>query len=118
MSASKPTFTQVAQWRGVLGKLSRFIRSVDFVVLELLRRLVITAANTLLTKMQASSNEEYPWQHSIDEGKTYDDTSESSPPAILTVKLVLNVPEPETGNEVSSTPDKGEHRDIANLLWF
>ena len=51
----QPTFTQMSQWRGVLHRLKCFIRLIDFLVMELLRRLVLAALRTLLAQVKASS---------------------------------------------------------------
>ena len=116
--AAKPTFTQIAQWKAVLGKLSKFVRSVDLVVLELLRRLVVTAANTLLAKVQASAAEQYPCQQDVGEGsKTCDERDESSPPAILTIQLVLGMHEPGGSHEANSTLEKGEVKKVISCIF-
>ena len=51
----EPTFTQRAQWRTVLRRMARFIRLVDFLIMELLRRLALVALRTLLAQVKASS---------------------------------------------------------------
>ena len=51
----QPTFTQMSQWRGVLHRLTCFIRLIDFLMMELLRRLVLAALRTLLAQVKASS---------------------------------------------------------------
>ncbi|KAJ7369812.1 hypothetical protein OS493_036329 [Desmophyllum pertusum] len=51
----QPTFTQMSQWRGVLHRLTCFIRMIDFLIMELLRRLVLAALRTLLGQVKASS---------------------------------------------------------------
>lgn len=45
----------MSQWRGVLHRLTCFIRMIDFLVMELLRRLVLAALRTLLAQVKASS---------------------------------------------------------------
>ena len=45
--ANKPTFAEIAEWRKILHRLSFFLRSVDYLILELLRRLVLTATRDL-----------------------------------------------------------------------
>ena len=50
-----PSFTQMSQWRGVLHRLTCFIRMIDFLVMELLRRLVLTALRTFLAQVKAAS---------------------------------------------------------------
>ena len=49
-------YTKLAQWRSVHHRLKSFIRYVDFLVMELLRRLVTTAVENLLVIMEASTN--------------------------------------------------------------
>ena len=105
--AVKPSFIQIAQWRTVLTRLYKFVRSVDFVILELLRRLVVRAVRTLFTKMQASSSKQYPWQHDADDSIISHGETPSCPPAMLTVKLVLTVPEPEVVEDTSSLGESG-----------
>ena len=53
----QPTFMQMSQWRGVLHRLACFIRMVDFLIMELLRRLVLAALRTLLAQVKASSTQ-------------------------------------------------------------
>jgi hypothetical protein len=107
ISAVKPSYIQIAQWRSVLTRLFKFVRSVDFVILELLRRLVVRAARTLLTKIRASSAQQYPWQHDADDSITPHDEIPSCPPAMMTVRLVLTVPEAEVIEDTSSVGEKG-----------
>ena len=52
---SQPTFTQIAQWRAVLERMASFIRLIDFIVMELLRRLVQVSTTTLLALVKSSS---------------------------------------------------------------
>ena len=106
ISALKPTYIQIAQWRSVLTRLYKFVRSVDFVILELLRRLVVRAVRLLFTKIQASSTKQYPWKHDVDDSITSPSKTSNCPPAMLTVKLVLTVPEVE-GLEDTSLGEKG-----------
>ena len=47
----------MSQWRGVLRRLMCFIRLIDFLVMELLRRLVLAALRTLLAQVKASSTQ-------------------------------------------------------------
>ncbi|XP_028393421.1 dynein heavy chain 6, axonemal-like isoform X2 [Dendronephthya gigantea] len=113
-SDPKPTYIQIAQWRSVLTRLHKFVRGVDFVILELLRRLVVRAACTLLAKVQASSAKQYPaGQHDADDSITSHEPS--CPPAMLTVKLVLSIPEsvvmddaPSVGGKVETLFSGGE----------
>ena len=107
ISAVKTTYIQIAQWRSVLTRLYRFVRNVDFVILELLRRLVVRAAQTLLNKMQASSTKQYPWEHNADHRITSHGEVPSCPPAMLRVRLVLTVPEPELSEETTSVGRTG-----------
>jgi hypothetical protein len=107
ISAVKPTYIQIAQWRSVLTRLYKFVRGVDFVILELLRRLVVRAVGTLFTKIQASSTKQYPWQRDADESITSHCETPSCPPAMLLVKLVLTVPEVEGLEDTSSLEEKG-----------
>ena len=53
---NKPTYAQIAEWRKILHRLSYFLRSVDYLLLELLRRLVITATRHLLKFVKQSYN--------------------------------------------------------------
>lgn len=105
-SAAKPTYIQVAQWRSVLTRLYKFVRGVDFVILELLRRLVVRAARTLLAKVQASSAKQYPGQRDADDSITSQE--QRCPPAVLTVMLVLSIPESGAVDDTSSVGEKGE----------
>ena len=52
----KPTYAQIADWRKILNRLASFLRSIDYLVLEMLRRLVITATRHLLDHLVASYN--------------------------------------------------------------
>ena len=55
-AADKPTYAQIAEWRKILHRLSYFLRSVDYLLLELLRRLVVTATRHLLKFVKQSYN--------------------------------------------------------------
>lgn len=50
----KPTFTQMSQWRTILRRITCFIRLVDFLLMELLRRLVLVGIRTLAAQVKAS----------------------------------------------------------------
>ncbi|CAH1791320.1 unnamed protein product [Owenia fusiformis] len=50
----RPTYAQIAEWRKILERLSFFLKSVDYMMLELLRRLVVTASQNLLNHIMAS----------------------------------------------------------------
>ncbi|WAR20146.1 DYH6-like protein, partial [Mya arenaria] len=54
--SDKPTYAQIADWRKILQRLASFLRSIDYLVLEMLRRLVITATRQLLEHLVASYN--------------------------------------------------------------
>jgi len=45
--AKKPSFAQIAEWRKILLRLTDFLRTIDYLLLELLRRLVLTATRSL-----------------------------------------------------------------------
>ncbi len=53
-SGTKPSYAQIAEWRKILHRLSFFLRSVDYLILEMLRRLVITATKHLLKFVEGS----------------------------------------------------------------
>ena len=59
MFVEKPTYAQIAEWRKILHRLSYFLRSVDFLLLEMLRRLVTTAAKQLLKFVETSFHAGY-----------------------------------------------------------
>ena len=52
----KPSYAEIAEWRKILGRLASFLRSIDYLILEMLRRLVITATRHLLEHLVASYN--------------------------------------------------------------
>ncbi|XP_063958044.1 dynein axonemal heavy chain 6-like isoform X2 [Lytechinus pictus] len=49
-----PTYTQIAQWRAILGRLAKFLHATDYVILDLLHRLVKTAVQLLREFLQMS----------------------------------------------------------------
>ena len=55
-SGDKPTYAQIAEWRKILYRLSSFLKSVDYLVLEMLRRLVVTATKHLLDHLVSAYN--------------------------------------------------------------
>ena len=59
MFVEKPTYAQVAEWRKILHRLSYFLKSVDYLLLEMLRRLVTTAAKQLLKFVETSFHAGY-----------------------------------------------------------
>lgn len=52
----RPTYAQIADWRKILNRLASFLKSIDYLVLEMLRRLVVTATRHLLEHLVASYN--------------------------------------------------------------
>ncbi|KAL4237693.1 Dynein heavy chain 14 [Mactra antiquata] len=54
--SDKPTYAQIADWRKILNRLASFLRSIDYLVQEMLRRLVVTATRLLLEHLVASYN--------------------------------------------------------------
>ena len=56
VAADRPSYAQISEWRRILHRISYFLRSVDFLLLELLRRLVTTAAQHLLKFVLDSYN--------------------------------------------------------------
>lgn len=56
VTGDRPTYAQIADWRKILNRLASFLRSIDYLVLEMLRRLVITATRHLLEHLVASYN--------------------------------------------------------------
>ncbi|XP_071833092.1 dynein axonemal heavy chain 6-like isoform X4 [Apostichopus japonicus] len=51
---SGPSYTQIAEWRQILGRLSRYLRTVDYIILNMLHRLVKTAVKDLHEYLQIS----------------------------------------------------------------
>ncbi len=45
--SARPSYAQIAEWRKILQRLAYFLRLVDYQLLELLRRLVVTATSCL-----------------------------------------------------------------------
>ncbi|XP_070577565.1 LOW QUALITY PROTEIN: dynein axonemal heavy chain 6-like [Ptychodera flava] len=43
-----PSYTQIAEWRAILSRLSAFLRTADYIILDLLHRLTKTAVRHLL----------------------------------------------------------------------
>ncbi|PFX28824.1 Dynein heavy chain 1, axonemal [Stylophora pistillata] len=110
-----PSFTQMSQWRGVLHRLTCFIRMIDFLVMELLRRLVLTASRTLLAQVKAASmlgsivhlslmepTLEREEKKNIVKFGTDDEEEKKAVPLLL-VELVLNVPPAEEGGVDNKT---------------
>ena len=54
VGARKPSYAQIVEWRKVLKRLSVFLRTVDFVIMEMLRRLVLTAVGQLYRTIAVS----------------------------------------------------------------
>lgn len=52
----KPTYAEIAEWRKILGRLASFLRSIDYLILEMLRRLVVTATRHLLEHLVSAYN--------------------------------------------------------------
>ncbi|KAJ8308269.1 hypothetical protein KUTeg_013143 [Tegillarca granosa] len=51
---SKPLYAEIAEWRKILNRLAGFLRSVDYLLLEMLRRLVVTAVRHMLDHIISS----------------------------------------------------------------
>lgn len=51
---SKPLYAQIAEWRKILSRLAAFLKSIDYLILEMLRRLVVTAMRLLLEHLSSS----------------------------------------------------------------
>lgn len=54
--SDRPTYAQIADWRKILSRLASFLRSIDHLILEMLRRLVVTAVRQLLDHIIQSYN--------------------------------------------------------------
>lgn len=52
----KPKYFEIAEWRHVMERFSKFLKLVDRIFQEFLRRLVNNALNTLLEIFKGSSN--------------------------------------------------------------
>ncbi|OWF46435.1 Dynein heavy chain 6, axonemal [Mizuhopecten yessoensis] len=52
----KPLYAEIAEWRKILNRLAGFLRSVDYLMLEMLRRLVVTAVRHLVDHLVSSYN--------------------------------------------------------------
>ncbi|XP_069117336.1 dynein axonemal heavy chain 6-like isoform X3 [Argopecten irradians] len=52
----KPLYAEIAEWRKILNRLSGFLRSIDYLILEMLRRLVVTAVRHLVDHLVSSYN--------------------------------------------------------------
>lgn len=52
----KPLYAEISEWRKILSRLCSFLRSVDYLILEMLRRLVLTAVRQLLDHLVTSYN--------------------------------------------------------------
>ncbi|XP_032239531.2 dynein axonemal heavy chain 6 isoform X3 [Nematostella vectensis] len=119
----KPSFTQMAQWRGVLHRITRFIRVIDLLLMELLRRLVLVGLRTLAAQLQSSCVLGPPVQLSLMETteeeqillrlkKTdsllnrLEKQSGAEAAALFRVALVLNVPERTDADSKSSGQKK------------
>ncbi|GFS25384.1 dynein heavy chain 1, axonemal [Elysia marginata] len=51
---NKPLYAEIAEWRKVLARLSCFLRTVDYILQDLLRHLVFSAAQRLLDHLVTS----------------------------------------------------------------
>lgn len=104
--AVKPTYINITQWRALINKLYKFVRNVDFVILDLLRRLVVTATRTLLAIFETSSTNGNSDQTNVHVAmESCIDDSFQSPP-LLIVELILTVPE-IVEDRASSNGDRG-----------
>lgn len=65
LSENRPLYAEIAEWRKILARLSCFLRCVDYILQELLRFLVFSAAEKLLHVIKTS-------YHSQD-GEDYED---------------------------------------------
>ena len=52
----RPSYAEIAEWRKILGRLASFLRSIDYLILEMLRRLVVTATRHLLEHLVSAYN--------------------------------------------------------------
>lgn len=51
---AKPLYAEIAEWRKILARLSCFLRCIDYLLQDLLRHLVFSAAQNLLDHMADS----------------------------------------------------------------
>ena len=91
ISDKKPMYAQISEWRKVLTRLSYFLRSVDYLILELLRRIVITSTRDLLNFLIAS----FHIGNQLDDGDDDDVSTFPIPPCgndlnICETSLILN----------------------------
>ena len=53
---NRPSYAQIAEWRKILNRLSYFLRMVDYLLMEVLHRLTVTATRLLRDSIQASAS--------------------------------------------------------------
>ena len=78
-SGDKPSYAQIAEWRRILHRLSFFLRSVDYLLLDLLHRLGLTALKMLLDHVRVS----------YDAGVA-DEEEVSVIPQLMMMRMILN----------------------------
>ena len=66
---NKPLYAEIAEWRKILARLSCFLRNVDYILQDLLRHLVFSAAQSLLDFLVTS----YHAQEDEDSDEDIDD---------------------------------------------
>ncbi|XP_035825271.1 dynein heavy chain 6, axonemal [Aplysia californica] len=68
---NKPLYAEIAEWRKILSRLSCFLRCVDYILQDLLRHLVFSAAQNLLDHLVTS-------YHAQDDEDSEDEDDEDS----------------------------------------
>ncbi|XP_052105827.1 dynein axonemal heavy chain 6-like isoform X2 [Mytilus californianus] len=80
--SSKPLYAQIAEWRKILARLAAFLRSIDYLILEMLRRLVVTAMRLLLEHLSTSyyvtDEDEEKYRKSVKRLNQYDSDEAST----------------------------------------
>ncbi|XP_023930267.1 dynein heavy chain 6, axonemal [Lingula anatina] len=116
ISKDRPSYAQIAEWRKILARLSEFLKSVDYLLLELLRRLVKTAVKELLNFLIASFNvgvEEEDDEEDDDEDEDNSSTEGSPLPPRKTgggFRRGFNLRQDTPDSQRTGTPASMKHR--------
>ncbi len=67
--AERPGYAEIVEWRKVLRRLTDFLRLIDCLLLDMLRRLVMSAVEELHAFLESSQNSDYEVSEQMKKGR-------------------------------------------------
>lgn len=106
-SETGPSFTVRKHWRDTLKRLAEFLRLLDYIILELLRRLVKSAVRDLLVHLRESYSVEFELVNKVQNDEEDNSNDRKLHPSRLK----------SAGSSLKSFRTKGQHRSESHTTY-